>query len=87
MREPEKVIWPSPETEPIKYLARKYYHPVWVVKRWFEEFGFDETETLLIHNNGAPTLGIRVQTLKNSIEECLASLEEEGYKVRKREIK
>ena len=79
VREPEKVIWPSPETEPIKYLARKYYHPVWVVKRWFEEFGFDETETLLIHNNGAPPLGIRVQTLKNSIEECLASLEEEGF--------
>ena len=25
VREPEKVVWPSPETEPIKYLARKYY--------------------------------------------------------------
>lgn len=34
-----------------------------VLAKRFEEFGFDETETLLIHNNGAPT-GIRVQTLK-----------------------
>ena len=81
VREPEKIKWPCEESEPIKYLARKYYHPVWVVKRWFEELGFEETEALLECNNQAPALGIRAQRLKNSPEECFEKLSEEGFEI------
>lgn len=79
VREPEKIAWPNKESEPVKYLARKYYHPVWVVKRWYQELGFDQTEYLLEQNNKAPLLGIRTQVLRNSPQECFKKLENEGF--------
>lgn len=79
VREPEKIAWPDKEKEPVKYLARKYYHPIWVTKRWYEELGFDQTENLLEQNNKAPSLGIRVQTLRNTPQDCLMKLEKEGF--------
>lgn len=79
VRNPEKIIWPEKEKEPVKYLARKHYHPIWVTKRWYEELKFDETEKLLEQNNQAPSLGIRVQTLRNTPQACLEKLEKEGF--------
>lgn len=79
VREPEKIEWPDKEKEPVKYLARKHYHPVWVTKRWYEELGFEKTEKLLEQNNQAPSLGIRVQTLRNTPQDCLIKLEKEGF--------
>lgn len=81
LREPEKIRWPSKTTDPIKYLARTYYHPIWIVKRWYEELGFSEAEKLLMINNQAPKLGIRVQTLKNTVTECCEKLKQEQFEV------
>lgn len=81
LREPEKIQWPDQKEDPIRYLARTYCHPIWIVKRWHQELGFVETEKLLQINNQAPTLGMRVQTLKNSISDCIQALESEQFEV------
>lgn len=86
VREPEKVQWPDEEKEPMKFLARRYYHPIWMVKRWYEELGFAETEALLSCNNEAPTLGIRTQTLRNSPRQCAEKLAGEGFELSPSEL-
>ena len=41
---------------PTQYLAILYSHPVWLVKRWLNRYGFDRTETILKRSNAlAPT--------------------------------
>ncbi len=37
-------------------LAERYSHPDWLVERWLERFGAEETERLLQWNNEAPAL-------------------------------
>ncbi|HEX6433284.1 MAG TPA: 16S rRNA (cytosine(967)-C(5))-methyltransferase RsmB [Gemmatimonadales bacterium] len=50
-------------------LAAKYSHPYWLVSRWLETFGPEQTETLLRWNNTRPRL------VAQPAREDLASLE------------
>jgi len=60
----------SPETidltglDNIKSLALKTSHPLWMVKRWAQRFGFDKTERLCHTNNTHAPFTLRVNTLK-----------------------
>lgn len=65
----------------LDYLSIKYSHPKWMVKRWLNEFSYDFTESLLIHNNSKPKLNIRVNTLKTNREELKNILLNYGYTV------
>jgi len=40
-------------------LAARYSHPEWLVRRWLEQFGAEETERLLQWNNSRPSLVIQ----------------------------
>jgi len=40
-------------------LAARYSHPEWLVRRWLERFGAEETERLLQWNNSRPSLVIQ----------------------------
>ena len=40
-------------------LAAEYSHPEWLVQRWGERYGAEETERLLRHNNTRPPLVIQ----------------------------
>ncbi len=37
-------------------LAEKHSHPLWLVERWLDRFGLEETERLLLWNNSRPRL-------------------------------
>jgi len=47
------VEFPSRDDDPLGYLATRLSHPAWLVERWIDRYGFDETEALL-HANNAP---------------------------------
>jgi 16S rRNA (cytosine967-C5)-methyltransferase len=51
-----------------------YSHPVWVVRRWMNRFGFAETEKLLHANNERPNLSLRINTSKTTVENFLELL-------------
>ncbi|WP_445488340.1 16S rRNA (cytosine(967)-C(5))-methyltransferase RsmB [Niallia sp. 03133] len=72
---------PSLETveDPIERLAIETSHPVWLVKRWVNQLGLEETKKMCELNLEAPIQTARVNTTKISREECLSLLEEEGY--------
>lgn len=77
-RQPERIIYPDQEKEPALFLARQYFHPLWLVERWLKRLGFEETKNLCFKNNEAPELTVRTNTLKLSRAELLQRLSDEG---------
>lgn len=58
------------------YLALKYCHPRWLIKRWLGVHGREGTEKLLQFNNSAAPLCLRVNTLVTTREALLRRLQE-----------
>ncbi len=67
---PESVtldVWLKDKTIE-EQLAIHYSHPQWLVERWIEAFGKEQTESILIYNNQFPLFGFRINRLKTSSE-------------------
>jgi len=52
-------------------LAIRTSHPTWLVRRWINQYGFEETEALCAANNHPPPATLRVNILKTSRQELL----------------
>ena len=51
---------PEPDrSDAAEYLAIRHSHPTWMVRRWLDRLGPDETEALLRWNNARPVYGLR----------------------------
>ena len=74
----QQVSFPSPQDDPIGYLATRWSHPAWLVERWLVRYGFDETEALLRANNEAAPTVLRANCCKTSPGDLLARLREAG---------
>lgn len=60
---------PAPDTgDPAEDLAIRQSHPTWMVRRWIDRYGFDETRELVAWNNQRPVYGLRINTLATSID-------------------
>ena len=81
VRQPEKIVYPVPETHPVRFLALKYFHPVWLVKRWIDQFGFEQTQQLCEFNNSKAPISLRVNTLTTNIDSVTRQLVADGYHV------
>ncbi len=73
---------PDIEKEPVGHLALKYSHPEWIVARWLDRYGLEETARLCEADNLTPPLSIRVNLLKGDREGLQARLEAAGVEVR-----
>ena len=51
----------------IERISVQQSHPKWLIERWIEQFGFDETEKIAKANNEIPSLSFRL-TKKTSFE-------------------
>ena len=60
------VTFPDPNSDPVQHLAITASHPKWLVKRWINRYGVDETRALCNTNNAQPTLTIRPNALKTT---------------------
>lgn len=69
---------PDPEQDDAGYLALKYYHPRWLVKRWLGPWGREGTEALLAFNNTAAPVCLRTNTLVLRREQLLEALSSTG---------
>lgn len=72
------IEFPDPDRQPIEYLATYYSHPEWMVARWLERYGLEQTERLLVFNNQPPPLAIRVNRMKVERSQLMSILDEEG---------
>lgn len=69
IRNKAQIRYPDPEEDLPGYLSAYYSHPSWMVKRYLERFGREDTEKLLAANNEKPYLTLKINTLKTNSEE------------------
>jgi 16S rRNA (cytosine967-C5)-methyltransferase len=72
---------PPVEADPAKHLASVHSHPDWLVKRWVDRFGTEETAKLLEWNNTVPSLV--VQPARVELAELQRSFYDRGVPARR----
>jgi 16S rRNA (cytosine967-C5)-methyltransferase len=77
LRNLEGIRYPDPAEDRPQYLAVYYSHPSWLVRRWIDRYGEEETQKLLIANNERPSLSLRINRLKAEPGEFLRLLEQQ----------
>lgn len=82
IRSKNSIRYPDPNEDLIGYLSAYYSHPSWMVKRYVERFGREETEKLLAANNEKPYLTLRVNAIKTNTQEFKTLLEKVNLKYR-----
>jgi 16S rRNA (cytosine967-C5)-methyltransferase len=60
----------------IKAISINFSHPEWLVERWIETYGIDETIKICEFNNKIPVISIRINTLTSSKAEIINLLGE-----------
>ncbi len=70
------------EMDPVDRLAILWSHPAWMVRRWVDRLGPQETESLCRANNRIPPVILRHNGLKGPLQTLLDRLRAEGVRVR-----
>lgn len=65
-------------SDPYEKVAIETSHPVWMIKRWAEQFGLEKTREMALENNKTPSQTVRVNTVQATPEEVVEMLESEG---------
>jgi len=79
LRNPQEIKYPNPKQEPVKYLAVVHSQPEWLVERWIDQFGYEQTEQLCMAFNKPPVVTVRPNTLKISLKEFEKMLRENQF--------
>ncbi|MFD1018122.1 16S rRNA (cytosine(967)-C(5))-methyltransferase RsmB [Thalassobacillus hwangdonensis] len=66
-------------SDPIARLAVETSHPKWMVARWVDMYGWDQTREMCLANLHHKPMSIRVQPLKMSREAVIDRLIQDGY--------
>jgi len=77
----KQVPFPDENSDPISALAVKKSFPKWLIERWLDRFGLEETVSLCDAINTIPPLTVRCNTLKTRRETLLMVLEKDVEKV------
>lgn len=72
--------------DPIERLSIESSHPLWLIKRWVAQFGYEQTQTMAFENNTPPTQTIRVNLSRTSVDEVMDMLEDEGIVSHKSDV-
>ncbi len=67
--------------DPIQALAVRESFPDWLVQMWWDQLGPEQTEQLCRWFNRRPTLDLRVNRHRISVEEVVSALEQAGIAV------
>lgn len=80
-RESSSISFPDLKHDPVKSLSIQYSHPEWMIERWIERFGIQDTKHLCVWNNTKHPLTIRVNTLKRNFSEFIQYLSDNNLTV------
>jgi len=64
-------------------LGTQHSYPDWIVKTWLDQFGQADTEQLCQWLNQPPTIDLRVNSLKATVAEVEAAMQEAGIGVQR----
>ena len=79
IREKETIPYPDERQDPALHIAITQSHPLWLVQRWIEKLGVEETVKICVANNRIPALTLRTNTLKIRREDLIEKLTEKGF--------
>jgi 16S rRNA (cytosine967-C5)-methyltransferase len=68
-------------SDPIERISIETSHPIWLVKRWVEQFGLERTKQMCEENLIAPIQTVRTNTVQLSREQLLDQLTNDGWNV------
>ena len=71
LRKQNEVMQPASTDSSVSILAEYWSHPEWLVKRWFNYFGVEETTALLKANNDEAPLVLRTNLRQGTRESLL----------------
>ena len=77
-REMDSITYPSADANPIEYLSVRYSMPQWILKKWMDQFSFEEVEKVCASFQEEEPVTVRLRTDRVSKEQIIASLESEG---------
>jgi len=83
IRDREGLPYPPLDKDPLSHISIYYSHPEWMVKRWLNRFGLEETISLCRWNNQRPKISIRLNTLKFTGMELERELRSGGIKFKR----
>ncbi|MCX6143426.1 MAG: methyltransferase domain-containing protein [Ignavibacteriales bacterium] len=63
--------------DPVARIGEEYSYPDWMVQRFLDQYGEQETLLLCQSLNGQAPLTLRANTLKSTVEECQEALKNE----------
>ncbi|WAA13653.1 16S rRNA (cytosine(967)-C(5))-methyltransferase RsmB [Fervidibacillus halotolerans] len=69
-------------TDPIDRLAIETSHPKWLVQKWVDQFGMDQTTQMCYENNTPPKQTARINRWKTSPQNVIDRLKQEGIDVK-----
>ena len=84
LREPSKTKFPTDDSP--ASLALRTFHPQWLVERWIDQFGLEQTKALLDVDNQPAPITLRVNRLKTNRDELLERLKSLGVEARPSEL-
>jgi 16S rRNA (cytosine967-C5)-methyltransferase len=75
----ESRPWPVPTAaDPVESLALRASHPTWLVERWWARYGPTEAEALAVAMSEAPSVVVRANTLRDTVDGVATALHGAG---------
>ena len=81
IRQKDEIRYPGMGEDPALHLSVVESHPLWLIRRWMEEIGVEETVRFCAFNNRISSLTLRANTLKINRENLMEKLGKEGLKL------
>ena len=78
LRQGREVAYPDFNQDPALHISVVHSHPLWLVKRWMNEMGVEETLKVCASNNQISPLTLRTNTLRTNREDLIRKLKENG---------
>ncbi|MHB1125981.1 MAG: 16S rRNA (cytosine(967)-C(5))-methyltransferase RsmB [Bacillota bacterium] len=80
-RQKVNLVFPPLDLDPVGHISVTYSHPRWMVERWLERYGEEQTIALCRANNLPAPTWVRTNTLKITRERLARQLEETGTSI------
>lgn len=86
LRRKESILPDGKNLGQVKFLSIVYSHPEWMIKKWIDFYGREETEKICKYNNQPPTTTLRINSLKIKEDEFKKLLNNENIKFSESEL-
>jgi 16S rRNA (cytosine967-C5)-methyltransferase len=80
VRQKDEIRYPEMSENPALHISVVQSHPLWLVRRWIEEMGAEETLRICKFNNQISPLTLRTNTLKIDRKDLIERFKEKGFK-------